>query len=169
MLSDKQINWKNLQKIIVTEDPCFQLYIAPTNEFLKILFKIISNSFFEGFISLVITVNIFIMALSNDDLHENTLENLSLLNSICSYIFIFELVLKLVTFGRAYFLSAWNIFDFVVVSASLLDIILHYVGTSSSAVSNLSFLPQIARIFRVLRITRLLRTFKSFKGLQKLI
>jgi hypothetical protein len=109
------------------------------------------------------------MALSDDDLHQNTLDNLAVMNSICSYIFISELILKLVTFGRAYFLSAWNIFDFVVVSASLLDIILQCVGTSSSAISNLSFLPQVARIFRVLRITRLLRTFKSFKGLQKLI
>ena len=109
------------------------------------------------------------MALSNDDLHQNTIDNLSQLNSICSYIFISELLLKLITFGRAYFLSVWNIFDFVVVSASLLDIILDYAGSSNAAVSNLSFLPQIARIFRVLRITRLLRTFKSFKGLQKLI
>ena len=129
MLNDKQINWKNLQKIIVSEDPCFQLYIAPTNKFLKIIFKIISNSYFEGFISLVIILNIFIMALSNDDLHKDTLNNLSLINSICSYIFIFELLLKLITFGRAYFLSFWNIFDFVVVSASILDIILHYAGT----------------------------------------
>jgi len=121
------------------------------------------------FISSVIIINIFVMALSNDDLHDNTLNTFASLNSICSYIFIFELCMKLIVFRRAYFLSVWNIFDFVVVMASLIDIILHSSGTSSSAVSNLSFLPQIARIFRVLRITRLLRTFKSFKGLQKLI
>ena len=30
-LSDKQINWKNLQKIIVEEDPCFELYLKPQN------------------------------------------------------------------------------------------------------------------------------------------
>ena len=30
-LNDKQINWKNLQKIILEEDPCFELYLKPDN------------------------------------------------------------------------------------------------------------------------------------------
>lgn len=64
----------------------------------------------------------------------------------------------------------WNIFDFFVVSASILDIILHYLGVGGGSKNvTLSLLPQIARIFRVLRITRLLRMLKRFKGLQKLI
>ena len=91
-----------------------------------------------------------------------------MLNSLCSYIFICELSLKLIVYQKAYFLSAWNIFDFAVVSASILDIVLQYSGLSSGS-SSFSILPQIARIFRVMRITRLLRLFKSFKGLQKLI
>lgn len=95
---------------------------------------------------------------------------LDTLNSIFSYIFIAELAVKLVTFGKAYFLSVWNIFDFFVVSASILDLILQYLGIGSgSKNATLSLLPQIARIFRVLRITRLLRMLKRFKGLQKLI
>ena len=77
---------------------------------------------------------------------------------------------KLITFGKAYFLSVWNVFDFFVVSASILDIILHYLNVGNgSKNATLSLLPQIARIFRVLRITRLLRMLKRFKGLQKLI
>ena len=31
-LSNKQINWKNLQKLIVSEDPCFSLYLPPPNK-----------------------------------------------------------------------------------------------------------------------------------------
>lgn len=79
------------------------------------------------------------------------------------------MLLKLCAFGRGYFLSGWNNFDFFVVMASILDIILGIVGADTGASSALSILPQIARIFRVLRITRLLRMFKRFKGLQKLI
>lgn len=26
-LTDKQVNWKNLQKLIIEEDPCFELYL----------------------------------------------------------------------------------------------------------------------------------------------
>lgn len=79
------------------------------------------------------------------------------------------MVLKLFAFGKAYFLSGWNIFDFFVVIASILDIILGYAGIKNNQSSAFAILPQIARIFRVLRVTRLLRMFKRFKGLQKLI
>jgi hypothetical protein len=79
------------------------------------------------------------------------------------------MLLKLLAFGKAYFLSGWNIFDFFVVMASILDIILDSAGGASGASSALAILPQIARIFRVLRVTKLLRMFKRFKGLQKLI
>lgn len=80
-----------------------------------------------------------------------------------------ECAFKLCTFGKGYFLSGWNVFDFFVVMASVLDIILQQTGSKSSSSSALSILPQIARIFRVLRVTKLLRMFKRFKGLQKLI
>ena len=32
-LSDKQINWKNLQKVIIEEDPNFELYLKPESRF----------------------------------------------------------------------------------------------------------------------------------------
>lgn len=79
------------------------------------------------------------------------------------------MVLKLLAFSKAYFQSMWNIFDFCVVMASLLDLGMQFTGLKSAGNSTLSILPQIARIFRVMRITRLLRMFKRFKGLQKLI
>jgi hypothetical protein len=79
------------------------------------------------------------------------------------------MILKLCAYNRAYFLSGWNIFDFCVVMASILDIILQFAGAKDGSSSAISILPQIARIFRVLRVTRLLRMFKRFKGLQKLI
>lgn len=36
-LTDKQINWKNLQRIIIDEDPCFQLYMKPEHPFRKLV------------------------------------------------------------------------------------------------------------------------------------
>lgn len=91
------------------------------------------------------------------------------LNFAFSIIFIIEAFLKLCAYRKAYFLSGWNIFDFFVVMASILDIIMSYSGSKSQSSSAISILPQIARIFRVMRVTKLLRMFKRFKGLQKLI
>jgi hypothetical protein len=80
-----------------------------------------------------------------------------------------EMVLKMGAFGKAYFLSGWYIFDFFVVIASVIDMILSNLGLYTKQSKAFSFLPQIARIFRVLRVTRILRMFKSFKGLQKML
>ena len=168
-LSNKQINWKNLQKLIVTEDPCFELFLAPSNRPRRFLFEFVSHKYFEIFIALVIIANILVMTISDDDIPLSTAETLTMLNSVFSYVFITELILKLIAYGKSYFLSGWNIFDFFVVSASVFDIILQYSGASSGQTSAITILPQIARIFRVMRITRLLRMVKSFKGLQKLI
>lgn len=132
MLSDKQINWQNLQMLIIKEDPSFQLYIAPSDPIRGLLFKVVSTNLFEIGIALVIVVNICVMAINNDDISMSTQNTLTTLNSVCSFIFIAELGVKLITFGRAYFLSVWNVFDFFVVSASILDLILHYSGVGSS-------------------------------------
>lgn len=78
------------------------------------------------------------------------------------------MILKLCAYGKNYFIIGWNIFDFIVVGASILDFTLDKVGVGLTS-SALSVLPQIARISRVLRVTRILRMFKRFRGLQKLI
>ena len=83
-------------------------------------------------------------------------------------VFILEAIIKLLTLGfRGYFHSGWNKFDFFVVFASILDIILDYLG--NSVFSFLAVGPQIARVFRVLRVTRLFKLIKSFQGLKNLI
>lgn len=42
-------------------------------------------------------------------------------------IFTFECILKLMALSKDYFLCGWNIFDLIIVSASLLDIIFELV------------------------------------------
>ena len=59
--------------------------------------------------------------------NDQTLSKTSILdqmNFIFSIVFIIECACKLGAFGRSYFLSGWNVFDFFVVMASVLDITL---------------------------------------------
>jgi voltage-gated sodium channel len=67
-------------------------------------------------------------------------ELLMLLDRICLAVFVIELALKLVAWGPRFFRSGWNLFDFIVVSISLLP-----------ATGDLSIL----RALRVLRVLRL--------------
>lgn len=113
-------------------------------------------------------MNIVTMMVAMDDGGSSLSTVLIYMNLGFSCIFIIEMLLKLFAYDKNYFLIGWNIFDFFVVMASILDIILTYTPGVTSTPA-LSVLPQIARIFRVLRVTKLLRLFKQFKGLQKLI
>ena len=54
--------------------------------------------------------------------------------------------------GKLYFRSKWNIFDFIVVVSSLIEIIVHYLAIGSITILRVA--PQVIRIFRVLRVTR---------------
>jgi len=95
------------------------------------LFEFVAHKYFELFIALVIVANILVMTISDDDISVSMTATLTMLNSVFSYIFITELTLKLIAYGKSYFLSGWNIFDFFVVSASVFDIILQYSGVSN--------------------------------------
>lgn len=45
-------------------------------------------------------------------------------NSVFTVVFLIEAILKFIAFGMSYFNNAWNKFDFFVVSASIMDVIL---------------------------------------------
>lgn len=75
--------------------------------------------------------------------------------------------MKLIANGAHYFSSGWNKFDFFVVSASFLDIIMANMSANSLKVIRVG--PQIARIMRVMRVSRLFKLLNKYKGLQALI
>ncbi len=70
-------------------------------------------------------------------------------------IFLFEMLLKIVSFGMVKYLSG-NLFDFVVIAFSVVDILMTYAFTAAN-LPNLTIL----RMFRVLRIFRALKRMKK--------
>ena len=89
------------------------------------------------------------------------------INYSFALVFLIEATLKLIAFRLTYFQSSWNIFDFIIVMGSMIDIIFSTMNTSQ-----LTFLrvgPQLVRILRILRVSRLLRLINKYPGLQALI
>ena len=84
---------------------------------------------------------------------------LEYINDFFTAIFVIEATLKLIAYDITYFSNGWNRFDFFVVIASVLDIAMSFVTTSST-----SFL-QLAKILRMFRVTRLFRLINKYKGL----
>jgi hypothetical protein len=69
-----------------------------------------------------------------------------------SFIFLIEALIKLIGFGRRYFMDSWNLFDFIVSVLSVIGILLEETLSVKGASST-----NIVRSFRVIRI------FKIFK------
>ena len=109
-----------------------------------------------------------LMAMAYESASDDYNKGLEICNLVFTGIFILEATLKITAFGKTYFYDNWNVFDFLVVIASLIDIILLY----SNLTSGLTFLrvgPQLARVLRVLRVSRVLRLVNKYKGMETLI
>jgi hypothetical protein len=99
-----------------------------------------------------IVLNMIQMACSYEGNPIEFVSALEIINFIFTGIFGIEAILKLAAFGLSYFQNSWNRFDFIVVIASFVDIVMSQLDAAS-----LTFLrvgPQLARVLRVLRVSR---------------
>jgi len=107
---------------------------------------------FDTFIMIVIVSNLIVMGINfetSDDIYNNVLDNINL---TFTSIFIIESILKIIALGPVrYFLNSWNQFDFFVVSASIIDLL---VTNTTNGDAQILKTFQIIRVLRVLRVTR---------------
>ena len=148
--------------------PDYITYIKPREgSFRYKLRNFVDSSYFDNFIMAIIFLNMISMAMNYDDCDSGYEYILKFANWIFTGIFVLECILKLTAYGiSGYFYYGWNKFDFFVVIASLLDIIIANIDGIDAAFLK-SF--QIIRVLRVLRVTRVLRLIKALKGLEKLL
>lgn len=123
---------------------------------------------------LLILLNTLTLAVQSADASERVINFIDFMNVIFTAIFTIEMVFKLIAFKvKHYFAETWNIFDFVVVILSNVDILVTKSVTRIDGLQvNFSFfrLVRVARLFKLLNrgeaIRTLLWTFlKSFQAL----
>ena len=111
--------------------------------------NIVESSWFQNFIIVVIVINGIILGFETSrNLSPFWAGFIKIADRICLFIFVVELVLKLIAYRFRFFREGWNIFDFVIVVVSLLP--------SSGGLS-------ILRAFRILRVLRLVTAVASFR------
>ena len=114
---------------------------------IKGLKKIVDGKVFQGIILFVIIFNAAIMGVETiKGLSEGTIGALALINTICLWIFIAEIIIKFLAYGLDYFKDPWNWFDMIIVAVSML--------------SGLSFMSA----FRAVRVFRVLKSLKALRG-----
>ena len=146
----------------------YEIWVRPSKgTFRYYLREIADSTFLDNFIMGCIFLNMISMAMNYENCAEAYNDVLTIVNYIFTGIFIAECLLKLCAYGlRGYFHSSWNKFDFFVVVASIIDLVVQNIEGIDAAFLK-SF--QIIRVLRVLRVTRVLRLVKALKGLEKLI
>ena len=114
---------------------------------IKGLKKVVDGKVFQGIILFVILFNAALMGVETiKGLPENVLGAFALINTVCLWIFIAEIVIKILAYGLDYFKDPWSWFDMIIV-----------------AVSMVSGLPFMAA-FRAVRVLRVLKSLKALRS-----
>lgn len=108
---------------------------------------------------LIIGVNTVFLALGTEKHYLGLPQVIEYVNIICFYVFLSEMVISMTARGFSlYFSNGFNIFDFIVIIVSAIDIILGFFNFSKSfglqAVRTL-------RVFRLLRVVKLAKVWGS--------
>ena len=132
-------------------------------KFRSALKYIVRSSLFDNAMTLCVLVNTIGMGMEAYDMDAKLKADLDLMNDIFTWIFIVELVIKLLARGvKKYVSEKFNLLDGGVVLLSIVEIIMNSVGGGGGAGNLQAFRTvRVFRTFRVLRVTRILRSLKS--------
>lgn len=114
-------------------------FIRPdNNKFSQLCYDIAIHRYFEIIILLAIVLNAFGMACKHIGMSKQEMHAIEQFNYIFTGFFFLEAVVKLIAFGRRYFKDSWNVFDFIILTFSLILIVagrLWTLGIFSTATS----------------------------------
>lgn len=166
--TEEQLQWIEIQKLIVRAEPNYNIRTTPdAHSWRACIHKLITNIYFELAVAIVILLNMIQMAMRYDG-HPSWYDTmLNVLNYTFTGIFTVEIILKLIGYGCDFWYDAWNIFDFIIVLCSYVDIVLS--NMLSTSLEFLTVGPQLLRVLRVLRVARLFRLVRKFRRLQAIM
>ena len=118
---------------------------------------LVGKSTFDTFVSMVVLFNCIVLSSESANMGDAQKEILETLNLYCTIFFVLEMVLKLFALGaQGYWADAFNRFDGVIVTLSLVELALP--GESGGL-----------SVFRALRILRVFKVTKSLGDFKKVL
>ena len=173
-LTDNQREWLKAVKMFMKFKPIptINLHSTKISKFRKICYRIVSNHNFNRGINLLIIINIFAMCTSHAG-QSKEFENFQDAVFYCTtFIFILEMIIKLITYKSLFFIDSMNIFDFVVVILSSLSIIfsiIYHFEKNKTYFKDYDVIPGLIKGIRVLRVFRLINLNFSIKNYLKIL
>nr|CAB3227402.1 voltage-dependent L-type calcium channel subunit alpha-1D-like [Phallusia mammillata] len=116
---------------------------------------VVNSTYFEYFMLSLILLNTVCLAIQHYEQPKQLTVILNYMNFVFTALFTLEMIFKLIAFKpRGYASDPWNIFDFLVVVGSIVDILLSKIDNAQDG--SKSFSINFFRLFRVLRLVKLL-------------
>uniref|UniRef100_Q02485-2 Isoform ROB1 of Voltage-dependent L-type calcium channel subunit alpha-1S n=1 Tax=Rattus norvegicus TaxID=10116 RepID=Q02485-2 len=135
----------------------------PKNPYQYQVWYVVTSSYFEYLMFALIMLNTICLGMQHYNQSEQMNHISDILNVAFTIIFTLEMILKLIAFKpRGYFGDPWNVFDFLIVIGSIIDVILSEIDDpdESARISSAFF-----RLFRVMRLIKLLSRAEGVRTL----
>ncbi|XP_043685465.1 sodium channel protein 60E isoform X4 [Vespula pensylvanica] len=149
----KKLGRKKPQKVIK----------RPINQFLAMFYDLSNSRRFEIAIFVLIFLNMLTMGIEHYNQPHPIFFVLEVSNAFFTTVFGLEAIVKIIGLRYHYFTVPWNLFDFLLVLASILGILMEDI------MMDFPVSPTLLRVVRVFRIGRILRLIKAAKGIRKLL
>ncbi|XP_062996842.1 voltage-dependent L-type calcium channel subunit alpha-1S [Elgaria multicarinata webbii] len=102
----------------------------PKNPYQYQIWYVVTSSYFEYLMFFLITLNTICLGMQHYNQSETMNQVSDVLNVVFTILFTVEMILKLIAFkAKGYFGDPWNVFDFLIVIGSIIDVILSQIDT----------------------------------------
>ncbi|KAG2468021.1 voltage-dependent L-type calcium channel subunit alpha-1S-like isoform X1 [Polypterus senegalus] len=153
----------------------------PKNPYQYQVWYVVTSSYFEYLMFVLILLNTICLGMQHCGQSEEINYISDMLNVVFTGLFTLEMVLKLMAFkAKGYFGDPWNVFDFLIVIGSIIDVILSEIDTALASSGGLYCLSggcaeseDNSRIsitfFRLFRVMRLVKLLSRGEGVRTLL
>lgn len=162
-LTPEQKQWVDMQRFLRTVTTV-KRNRPPKNPHRRMIFEFVESTKFELAILVCIVLNTAAMSMRYHNDPTYWVSMLELANSVFGFIFLSEVVLKLIGLGaKQYVASWWNVFDSSVVFVNTASSFISYLLINSGRKIDVTIL----RVFRIARVFRIVKTSKGLRTLFK--
>uniref|UniRef100_A0A6I8P2P0 Voltage-dependent L-type calcium channel subunit alpha n=1 Tax=Ornithorhynchus anatinus TaxID=9258 RepID=A0A6I8P2P0_ORNAN len=149
----------------------------PKNRHQYKVWYVVNSTYFEYLMFVLILLNTICLAMQHYGQSCLFKQAMNILNMVFTGLFTVEMILKLIAFKpKDYFSDPWNVFDFLIVIGSIIDVILSETNsppppspaptpTPTNAEENSRISITFFRLFRVMRLVKLLSRGEGIRTL----
>ncbi|XP_072876478.1 voltage-dependent L-type calcium channel subunit alpha-1C isoform X26 [Chlorocebus sabaeus] len=135
----------------------------PKNQHQYKVWYVVNSTYFEYLMFVLILLNTICLAMQHYGQSCLFKIAMNILNMLFTGLFTVEMILKLIAFKpKGYFSDPWNVFDFLIVIGSIIDVIL---SETNNAEENSRISITFFRLFRVMRLVKLLSRGEGIRTL----